>query len=73
MKISLIIQLARFATGCYIEMTTSPPLAHEYVLVIGWKRILGERRALAGPFMNWSKKIPIAETTKISFFPVDGP
>ena len=32
---NFIIQLARFAAGCYIKMATSSPLAHEYKLVGG--------------------------------------
>ena len=55
-------QLARFAAGCYIEMATSPPLAHEYELVSGWKRIFGGNRAVYESI----RKIPMGETTKIS-------
>ena len=57
-------QLARFAAGCYIEMATLPPLAHEYELVSGRKRIFGEKRVIAGPFMNQSKKFQRVKSPK---------
>ena len=54
--------LVHFVAGCYIEMATSPPLAHKYELVSGWKWIFGEKRAVYESI----QKIPMGETFKIS-------
>ena len=43
-------QPACFGAGCYIEMALSYHQPHQHVLVGGWKRIFGEKRAVAGRF-----------------------